>query len=194
MKFSSETVDQILNELEKIPNIRYVCSKVGIDHSTFYRWLIRHPSFNKEVIQAIYIGRQAICGTAETVIIKGVQNGDFRASTFYLTHNDPQYMQREKGLYYGTLLNNITSTIQKPVTLDGSNFETIFKLLDELTIAYGNEVAQNLGKMVIEHFCNDNQQLAELCLASYERRRLKRLRKKVIGEEINLNESKQEDP
>ena len=53
MRYSIDIEERIIKELEKVPNIRYICNKVGIDHSTFYRWLLRHPTFNKEVMVAL---------------------------------------------------------------------------------------------------------------------------------------------
>ena len=182
MKFSSEIVSQVLKELEKVPNIRYVSSKVGIDHSTFYRWLIKYPSFNKRVMEATFIGKRAVCGTAEATIIKGVQNGDFKASTFYLTHNDPNYMQKDKGDHFSKMLDNQVKFMKSRIKYDGANFETLFKLLDELNKTYGEEVSMNLGKFMIEFFCNDDPQLIELCNASYEEWRIRKTREEAIKE------------
>lgn len=180
MKFKAEIVERILAELEKIPNIRYVCTKVGIDHSTFYRWIMRYPSFNKRVMQAIFMGKRAICGTAETVIIKGVQNGDFRAATFYLTHNDPDYMQKDKGEYFDKQLDKLVRNMKAPIEHDGSNFETLFDLLYELEKNHSKETSERIGKRMVEFFCNNESQLIELFYASYEHWKLEQKRKDQI--------------
>ncbi len=188
MKFSSEIVSQVLKELEKVPNIRYVSSKVGIDHSTFYRWMAKYPSFTKRVTEATFLGKRAVCGTAEATIIKGVQNGDFRASTFYLTHNDPNYMQKDKGEHFSRMLENQVKFMQSRIKYDGTNFETLFKFLNELTATYGDEVSENLGGFIIDFFCDYDKQLIELCKASYEEWRVRKAREDAIKESIVLKE------
>lgn len=165
-----------------MPNIRYVSSKVGIDHSTFYRWMAKYPSFTKRVTEATFLGKRAVCGTAEATIIKGVQNGDFRASTFYLTHNDPNYMQKDKGEHFSRMLENQVKFMQSRIKYDGTNFETLFKFLEELSKTYGEEVAENLGGFMIDFFCDSDNQLIELCKASYEEWRVKRIREKAFKE------------
>ncbi|MCF7864939.1 MAG: hypothetical protein K9M11_00335 [Candidatus Pacebacteria bacterium] len=188
MKFSGDIIDKIVKELEKVPNIRYVCSKVGIDHSTFYRWLMRHPSFNKRVLQAQFIGRRAICGTAETVIIKGVQSGDFKASTFYLTHNDPNYMQRDKGEHYSKIMNGEMNVIQSSIKYDGSNFESLFKFLDDMTKSHGEESCTHIGRFMIEFFCDRDQQLIDLFHASYLDWKQEKAYRKEAEERLSLEE------
>lgn len=167
-----------------MPNIRYVCSKVGIDHSTFYRWLMRYPSFNKKVTMAIFLGKRAISGTAETVIIKGVQKGDHKSATFWLSHNDPQYMQRDKGRYHGDLLEMQTKLLKKPIKYDGSNFESLFKVLYEFEESFGVNSDSNITakKVFINLFCDEDKELIELCHASYEEWRLEQIRQEAKEE------------
>lgn len=184
MRFGPDIIDRILKELEKVPNIRYVCSKVGIDHSTFYRWLMRYPSFNKRVTMAIFLGKRAISGTAETVIIKGVQNGDYRSATFWLSHNDPQYMQRDKGRHHGDLLEMQTKMLKKPIKYDGSNFESLFQVLYEFEKSFGVDTESNrtAKKVFIDLFCDDDKELIELCHASYEDWRINKMNEEAKEE------------
>lgn len=169
MKFTPALIDQIIKELEKVPNIRYVCQKVGIDHSTFYRWLVRHPTFNKRVVTALYLGKRAISGSAEAVIINGVTKGDFKSSTFWLTHNDQNYMQKEKASHHHSLLERDAAILEKPIKYDGSNFETVFKFLDEVSKEYGErQVTQGLGRFMVEFFCENDETLISICYAAYE--------------------------
>jgi len=100
MRYGPEIVQKILEELEKVPNIRYVCNKVGIDHSTFYRWMGGHFKFHKAVELALYIGRQKMNDAAESVIVNGIQNNDYRSATYWLSHNDERYIGVERVRYH----------------------------------------------------------------------------------------------
>lgn len=171
MRYGADIAERIIKELEKVPNIRYVCKKVSIDHSTFYRWLLRHPTFNKEVEIALFLGRAAISGVAETVIIKGVQAEDYKASTFWLTHQDPHYMQHSKGRQYALILDRTSSILKKPIEFDGENFESLFKLSDEIEKGWGKEVADGIMPMYVKVFCGGDESLIELFNIANHRRK-----------------------
>lgn len=100
MRYGPEIVDKILEELEKVPNIRYVSNKVGIDHSTFYRWMGGHFKFHKAVELALYLGRQKMNDAAESVIVNGIQNNDRQCATYWLSHNDERYIGVERVRYH----------------------------------------------------------------------------------------------
>lgn len=100
MRYGPKIVDQILEELRKVPNIRYVCGKVGIDHSTFYRWMDDHFKFHQMVELALYLGRQKMNDAAESVIVTGIQNNDYRSATYWLSHNDERYIGVERVRYH----------------------------------------------------------------------------------------------
>lgn len=170
MRFGADIAERIIKELEKVPNIRYVCKKVGIDHSTFYRWILRHPTFNKEVEIALFLGRAAISGVAETVVIKGVQAEDYKASTFWLTHQDPHYMQHAKGKQYALIMDRTANILRKEIEFNGENFESLFKLYDEIEKGWGKEVADGIMPMYVNAFCDGDGELAELFNIANQRR------------------------
>lgn len=174
MRYGADIAERIIKELEKVPNIRYVCKKVGIDHSTFYRWTLRHPTFNKEVAMALHQGRSVISGAAETVIIKRVQEEDYKASTFWLTHHDPNYMQYEKGKQYGFIMERTLGILRKPVEFDGSNFETLFELYDEIEENWGDDAADGMIVSVVKLFCEGDENLIELFNIANTRRKKER--------------------
>lgn len=166
MRYGDDITKRIVKELEVIPNVRYVCNKVGIDHSTFYRWIMRHPTFNKKVLMALFVGREAINGSAETVIIKGVQRGEHKSATFWLSHNDSRYMQKEKGKHYSSLLTRDSDIISKPVE-KGHNFETMFSIIYDLEKNFEADIAYQIFEPFIKVFCNDEQNLIDIFYASY---------------------------
>jgi hypothetical protein len=167
MRYGDDITKRIVKELEVIPNVRYVCNKVGIDHSTFYRWIMRHPTFNKKVLMALFVGREAINGSAETVIIKGVQRGEHKSATFWLSHNDSRYMQKEKGKHYSSLLTRDSDIVNKPVE-KGHNFETMFSIIYDLEKNFEADIAYQIFEPFIKVFCNDEQNLIDIFYASYK--------------------------
>lgn len=171
MRYGADIAERIIKELEKVPNIRYVCKKVGIDHSTFYRWLLRHPTFNKEVEIALFLGRAVISGVAETVVIKGVQAEDYRASTFWLTHQDPHYMQHAKGKQYALIMDRTANILKKPIEFNGDNFESLFKLFDEIEKGWGEESAKGIMPLYVRAFCDGDEELIDLFNIANSRRK-----------------------
>ncbi len=182
MKYSEDIIKQILSELEKVPNVRYVCSKVGIDHSTFYRWLMKFPTLNKQVMASTIMGKQAICSTAEAVIIKGVQNGDFKACTFFLSHNDSNYMSKEKGTFFAELYQNKLNYTSAKTKLDGSNFESLFTFLDKITATQDEKTSAELKDMTIGLFCDYDPDLIELYHKSYEYWKMQKILENAVEE------------
>ncbi len=190
MRFGADIAERIIKELEKVPNIRYVCKKVGIDHSTFYRWILRHPTFNKEVEIALFLGRAAISGVAETVVIKGVQAENYKASTFWLTHQDPHYMQHAKGRQYALIMDRTANILKKQIEFDGTNFETLFNFYDEVAELYDEKTAEGTVQVYIKAFCDGDMELVELFNIA-NRRRLKESAEE--GKRIQAIKPKEDD-
>ena len=136
------------------------------------------------MIAAISLGRRAISGTAETVIIKGVQKGEHRAAAYWLSHNDSNYMHREKFEHYKNTLDRDAELLKKPIVYDGSNFETLFKYLDEVEKAYEKEISIILEQTMVTFFCDGDTELIELCYASYEQWKIDREKEKKIEEDF----------
>lgn len=193
MRFSEDIIKRILSELEKVPNVRYVCSKVGIDHSTFYRWMMKFPTLNKQMLASITIGKQSLCGTAEAVIIKGVQNGDFKASTFFLTHNDPDYMSKEKGMFFAERLQNKIGYASQKIKTDGSNFETLFTSLEKLAQIHDAKTCAKFQKMTIELLCDHDPDLIELYHKSYEYWKMQRMLTDAVNEAFDPDGKKKKE-
>lgn len=174
MRYSPDIAERILKELEKVPNIRYVCIKVGIDHSTFYRWLLKHPSFQKEVIVSLFLGREVISGAAETVIIKGVQAGEHKSATFWLTHQDPKYMSHDKAKQYGFLMSQDLKILKLKIKPENYAFEALFKFYDKVVENYDEEIADHWIEPMINLVFADDAELIELFNIANKRRRKER--------------------
>ena len=120
-------------ELKKTPNIRYVCKKVGIDHSTFYRWMSHHFSFHQLSSAALLEGRKLMNDSAESVIISGIQKGDIKSAKYWLSHNDARYAS-DSQISYMKHIDKVTLELLKepiPVSKEAL-FEKLFDLYEEM--------------------------------------------------------------
>ncbi len=172
MRFGDDITKRIISELEKVPNVRYVCSKVGLDHSTFYRWMNFHPTFNVEVLWALKIGREATNDAAEAVIIGGIQNKDMGASKFWLTHNSERFMHAERQKAHHDYMGRAEELLEYFDPADESEpqegtFEWIFQEIEKYEKKYGFERAWKTLKAPLTEHLENNEQLIEVCKAAY---------------------------
>lgn len=152
MRYSANLVKDILEELEKVPIIRHVCTKVGVDHSTFYRWMLKHPTFFKQVQGALFLGRRKLSDTAESVIVNGIQNNEFKSASFWLVHNDPRYMTHATGQQH-QLLNDhmvhlLSTDFTKKYTDYPTTFENIFEAFSKFEKGNGKKVTDTMMAMI----------------------------------------------
>lgn len=167
MHYGTDLTKRICEELKKVPNIRHVCAKVGIDHSTFYRWMADHPTFHKEVRASLFFGREYITGAAEAVILKGVNSGDFRAASFWLTHNEIRYMQKDKGDHYAHLMQMECKIIKAEIPPNEITFEKLFELVNGIEKHYEFEYAWLLAMPALELFCRQDMKLIDIIKSTY---------------------------
>lgn len=84
------TKTKLLSEIEKNGNVSLSCAKVGVDKSTFYRWM-KNESFKKLADEALVRGREANCDMAESALMLLVKEKKFEAIKYVLSHNNPRY-------------------------------------------------------------------------------------------------------
>jgi hypothetical protein len=102
MARNSDDRNKIIHILSENPSIGYACKKVGIARATHYRWMKDNPDYKVQINRALREGRLQWVDNAEAVLMKQVQNGNMRAVTFFLTHNDPRYIPK-RTLYVESL-------------------------------------------------------------------------------------------
>lgn len=167
MKYGPNIVKQICDELGNVPNIRYVCKKFGIDHSTFYRWMSRHHKFYQDVTASLIVGRRKICDAAEGVIINGIQNNDYRCSVYFLSHNDGRYINTQR-ISYLEHLNRTDLDILKEKPPDDSKFEALF---DQYFLFEIGKTTSKKAKKLIDPFVknvfSEDPALEEIFHAAY---------------------------
>ncbi|MFA6094834.1 MAG: hypothetical protein WC757_03040 [Candidatus Paceibacterota bacterium] len=117
---------------------------------------------------SLYLGRQAINGIAETVIIKGVQNNNQSASKFWLTHNEPRFMTKEKANLHENLLSRDLQKIKSKTDPKDIDFEKIFAAMGTLEKAHSYDLAEGAVRPLLEIFCEYDTDLVEIIFARYE--------------------------
>jgi len=90
---SDKEKNKLLEEIEKNGNVYLSCMKLGINRSTFYRWL-KNKNFKKKADEATEHGRQGNCDIAESALMMKVKQKDLGAIKYYLGHNSPKYKQK----------------------------------------------------------------------------------------------------
>lgn len=166
MKYSLDIIDKLVAELEKVPNVRYACNKVGIDHSTFYRWMAIHYEFHKAVTGALIFGRENMNSAAEGVIITGIQNNDFRAASFWLKHNHEKYLDIERVRYFQYLEKNEAKSLDVGTTRD-YKFQRLFKEYLRLEKELGAEKARDEIIPTLSKICNGEVELGKAFFVAF---------------------------
>lgn len=89
---------QLLEQLERVPVIEAACKKVGIARSTYYRWTKEDEEFEELAEKALDAGRHVINDIAESKIIQKLNDGDWRAITYWLENNSKRYVRPRRAV------------------------------------------------------------------------------------------------
>lgn len=166
MKYNDDLVARFCEELKKVPNVKYACKKLGINRSTFYRWRTQHHFFEKSIIDAMFIGRESINDSAESIIINGVQNGDMKCATYWLSHNHERYIAVERARYH-QFLHAEDVKVLKQKTTDDYTFDLLFSYHFGLEDMYGKEIAHNKTEYMVKTLCREDKDLIDIYYAAY---------------------------
>lgn len=152
-----------------MPNIRYVCTKVAIDHSTFYRWMEKYHSFYKAVLKALDMGRDRMNDAAEGVIISGIQRNEFKHASYWLSHNSPRYSSSEQLRYLRSINNNLIEIMKEETPKDSSEatFEIYFDAYESMIKVFGKETADDRIDKLVRLACYGDPELEKIFYASY---------------------------
>ncbi len=188
MKYDDNLVGKICEELKKVPNIKYVAKKVGIDRSTLYRWRLRHHLFDKEMTDAIAIGRESINDSAESVIINGVQNGDIKCATYWLSHNHERYIAVERVSHHRQLEKEDIEFVRRPIPED-ANFDKAFDYYFSLESMHGEKIALKKVKVIVDFLCHDDKNLIDIFYAA-----LAEFKKKINNYDEKVRKAADDNP
>lgn len=167
MKYGPDIVNKITEELKKVPTIRHVCNKLGIDHSTFYRWMAKHFKFHQEVEAALAIGRERMNDAAESVILAAIQNSDMRAAMYWLAHNSDRYVGADRAKWFLYLRNDYLNFLRESPPEDEILFENLYQHYFMLENVLGDEVAKLHMDPLVRFHCHIDENLVEIFYASY---------------------------
>lgn len=168
MRFCTRITDQICKELINMPNIRIVCKKVDIDHSTFYRWLSKHHAFYQLVMGALSMGRDRMNDAAESVIISGIQRNDFKSASYWLSHNDPRYSTHQQTQYLKGINDGLIKIIKEPIPDNSeSTFQTFFEAYKTMQELFGYKEAEKRIEKFVKIFCHGDTELEKIFYSAY---------------------------
>ena len=166
MRYGKDIVARITEELRRVPSIMHVCKKVGIDRSTFYRWMAQHFDFHKEVEMALIFGRKNINDAAESVIINGIQKGDINCAKYWLGHNEDRYVEAKQVKYFQHLQDTSRHFFSKQV--NDTPFDPLFDNYFRLSDLLGSEHAKEVISPLVEIACHTDPKLVDIFYAAYE--------------------------
>jgi hypothetical protein len=187
MRYGPDIIKVIVSSLEEVPNIRHVIKKVGIHHSTYYKWFVMHPDFREKVTLALFKGRNNMSDMAEGNIFRGIKEGDKASSRFYLSHNNPRYMTFDKHFHYGRMMKDDLENARPGVYPSEEIFDEMFPkffLLEEL---HGMDKAKTYMDALLGVSMGHNEELVDIFYACYEE--WKNRTKKEIEDLENLKET-----
>ena len=87
--------DRILKELAIHPIVETACKKANVSRATYYRWLEEDPEFEAESEMALARGRDRINDIAESQLMRGINDGQFRFVKYWLSHNHRNYVAQK---------------------------------------------------------------------------------------------------
>lgn len=151
-----------------MPNIRYVCNKVGINPSTFYRWMSKHHAFYQLVTGALEIGRDRMNDAAEGVIISGIQRNELKSATYWLSHNSPRYSNREQTEYLRQKNESSLKILKEPMPHnEEATFQKFFKAYETMQEVFGKKKGSERMDKLVKVFCDGDPDLEKIFYSAY---------------------------
>lgn len=83
--------DKFLEELERTPVVQIACEKVGVSRNTVYRWIKEDVDFRVRFNDALSVGEDVVSDVAESNVLHGIRNKDFRYTNLWLATHHPRY-------------------------------------------------------------------------------------------------------
>lgn len=112
MKKTDELVNNLIEEMERLPIIVIACKNVGITRQTFYRWRDEDPEFRKRTDDALEIGKESINDLAESKLIECLQEKTGWAVRFWLSNKHRDYIRPRHPNFFQDLLGTKENRIE----------------------------------------------------------------------------------
>lgn len=118
--------ERVLSFLAESGIVFYACKKAGVSRETFYTWK-EDPVFADRVLTATEHGKSFVNDLALNLLIRSIQNGDFRAAKFQLERCHPDYRpkQPEKEISPEKKIPPITEIVIQPIKVKKTCCEPI---------------------------------------------------------------------
>jgi hypothetical protein len=96
IKDKEKIKELIINFLETNPIIEFVCRKVQITRTTYYRWLEKDSKFKEACENAIKNGKLVINDLAYSKLIELIKSGNITAIIYWLKNNHPDFTEKNQ--------------------------------------------------------------------------------------------------
>lgn len=96
---------------QEIPIIVFVCKKVGISRSTFYRWCREDKEFYRRTQAALIQGMASVNDLAESTLITLIKKGNITAIIYWLKHNHPRFGEEKNITVTQTQMSEVESAM-----------------------------------------------------------------------------------
>jgi hypothetical protein len=116
MKNSKELIENLIEELERVPIITVACSNVGISRQTYYRWIREDSTLRDQLEKAQKIGVESINDLSESKLIELVKDKSFQAIRFWLGNNKGKYISPKPADVVRSLLNLEKDKVMEVIT------------------------------------------------------------------------------
>jgi len=83
--------NEVLEIFETYPQIRVAAAKIGVHHSTVYRWFESDTRFAQKAEEARRIGYAAFDDLVESKLMQGINNDNASLIKYYLSRVHPRY-------------------------------------------------------------------------------------------------------
>lgn len=183
MKFGKDIQDRLLKEVREFPSIRYAAKKVGLHHSTVYRWMLSHQGFRILLLSTIEEGRQTTNDVARGVIMQAIHSGSYEASKYWLSHHETQFMSDDKIKAHVMAMYMETEKIRRPKKIRNDDFEALFRMYDDCGRGFGDK-AKEVMDILLRQVCEEDEDLMEIFYNAYEAMQEKMKKAKDINKHL----------
>ena len=90
----TEEKKKIIEMLKENPIVDFVCKKLGVGRSTYYRWYTDDKEFAKAVDNSLMEGSSLMSSMAESQLLQLIKEKNLGAIMFWLRNKHPDYKQK----------------------------------------------------------------------------------------------------
>lgn len=96
-------IKELMEQLEKYPNISVACDKIGLSRNTVYRWKKEDTEFKENLEEMVLVGMDSISDLAESKLISALRGGEKWAIKLWLENNKKNYVRPRPKSFFDLL-------------------------------------------------------------------------------------------